>query len=219
MYWQEDSNEEQFIVPEDVVDLAFKIDCPTLPVDHAWALSEAIRNELPWFGEETQTGLHIVHGADTGNGWERPTDADDLLYLSRRTPLMLRLPRHRSHDAHDLCGKTLDIDGHKMKVGDPKQRPLAMTDILYSRYMVCDPAWSEDDFMAWAVGELKGMRLKFKKILCGKGFELKHPDGPIQTRSLMIANLSYEDAVYLQEEGLGPHRQMGCGLFIPQKSF
>ncbi len=219
MYWQEDSSEEQFVVPEDVVDLAFRIDCPTLPVDHAWTLSEAISAILPWFGEEAQTGLHIVHGADTGNGWERPTEATDLLYLSRRTPLVLRLPRHRTQDAHELCGKTLDIAGHAMKVGNPKQRPLSMTDILYSRYMVCDPDWSEEEFIQWAVGQLKSMRLKFKKILCGKSCELHHPEGAVMTRSLMVGNLSYEDAVFLQEEGLGPLRKMGCGLFIPQKSF
>jgi CRISPR/Cas system CSM-associated protein Csm4 (group 5 of RAMP superfamily) len=35
----------------------------------------------------------------------------------------------------------------------------------------------------------------------------------------MVAELSYEDAITLQEQGLGPHRTLGCGLFLPQKSF
>ncbi|MES9880712.1 MAG: type I-MYXAN CRISPR-associated protein Cas6/Cmx6 [Sedimenticola sp.] len=39
------------------------------------------------------------------------------------------------------------------------------------------------------------------------------------TRSLMVADLSVEDAIHLQEQGIGEGRSMGCGLFIPQKSF
>ena len=95
MYWQEEVNEQQFIVPDRVINLLFRIDCPTLPVDHAWGLSREIQRVLPWFGEEPTEGLHIIHGADSGNGWERPQASDDLLYLSRRVKLVLRLPRAR----------------------------------------------------------------------------------------------------------------------------
>ncbi|MGD9164124.1 MAG: type I-MYXAN CRISPR-associated protein Cas6/Cmx6, partial [Chromatiales bacterium] len=70
MFWQEETDEEQYVVPDDVVDLIFKIKCRTLPVDHAWPLSEAIHQALPWFAEERQAGLHLIHGADSGNGWE-----------------------------------------------------------------------------------------------------------------------------------------------------
>jgi CRISPR-associated protein Cas6 len=219
MFWQEDTSEEQFTVPENVIDLMFGIHCPTLPVDHAWALHTAINEILPWFAGEPLAGLHIIHGADSGNGWERPQGADDLLYLSRRTRLGLRLPRQRLDDAEALVGQTLDVSGHSLEIRQPKRRLLGMTNVLYSRYVVSDAGWDEDRFMAWTVDELKGMRLGFKKVLCGKTNTLFTPGGPVHTRSLMVANLSYEDAVYLQEQGLGPMRTMGCGLFSPQKSF
>lgn len=219
MYWQEETDREQFVVPEDVIDLLFQINCAALPVDHAWVLAEEINRVLPWFSDEALAGLHVIHVADSGNGWERPQGAEELLYPSRRTPLVLRLPMHRLEDASALSGQTLNIHGHQIEVKTAKSRKLSITDILYSRYVACDPDWEEERFISWAISELKGMRLRFKKILCGKQNLLATPDGPLLTRSLMVANLSYEDAVYLQEQGLGSRRTLGCGVFIPQKSF
>ncbi|MCG8425882.1 MAG: type I-MYXAN CRISPR-associated protein Cas6/Cmx6 [Chromatiales bacterium] len=219
MYWEEKTDEKQYIVPDDVVDLSFKIDCPTLPVDHAWPLSQAIIERLPWFESDAHSGLHIIHGADSGNGWERPQGSDDLLHLSRRTRLMLRVPKQRIADASTLSGIELTIAGHTMIIGEAKSRKLAMTSILYSRYVVCDANWDEERFMQWAVSELKKKRIHFKKALSGKTAELATPDGPLYTRTLMVAEMPIEDAVALQEEGIGPYRARGCGLFIPQKSF
>jgi hypothetical protein len=33
----------------------------------------------------------------------------------------------------------------------------------------------------------------------------------------MVADLEPEQSVLLQEKGLGTHRKMGCGLFLPHK--
>lgn len=219
MYWEEETNEEGFSVPEAVIDLQFKIHCPTLPVDHAWPLASAINNVLPWFLESSRTGLHLIHCAESGNGWERPEQSDALLHLSKRTPLILRLPAEHADAAKNLVGSTLDIAGHNMEILSVKQKKLAMTRFLYARYVAADPSLTEEQFITWAVGKLKQMNLRFKKILCGKAHQLQTPDGPIDTRSLMVAELSFEDAITLQEQGLGPGRSLGCGIFLPQKSF
>jgi hypothetical protein len=34
---------------------------------------------------------------------------------------------------------------------------------------------------------------------------------------MMIAGLGAEESVRMQEQGIGPYRHMGCGLFIPHK--
>ena len=219
MYWQEETSDKQFVVADDVVDLLFSIRCSTLPVDHAWELSEQIRQALPWFDQEASAGLHIIHGADSGNGWERPQGADELLHLSRRTKLTLRLPRHRVEEATALSGTVLMVDGNRMEVGEHKTRLLSMTTILYSRYLAARPEWDEDKFMAWAITELKALNIRFKKVLCGRSYSFATPQGPVPTRSLMVADLPLEDAVTLQEQGIGPLRSMGLGLFVPQKSF
>ena len=120
MYWQEENDENSYTVPDDVVDLAFKIDCTALPVDHAWSLSEGIRAQLPWFPDEENTGLHPIHGAESGNGWSRPAQANDLIYLSHRTPLILRLPKGRIDDAMQLAGKTMEVVGNKIQIKKAK---------------------------------------------------------------------------------------------------
>lgn len=218
MLWQEESNDETYAVPDRVVDLSFQIRCPTLPVDHAWALGDAIGEALPWFADDSGAGLHVIHGAESGNGWERPSDGAALIYLSRRTPLTLRLPQPLVEAAMALEGRSLRVHGHPMTVGSAKRRLLDRTNTLYARY-VAPPGTDidEDGFLAWAVAELRAMELSFKKILCGRQVSLRTPEGEVVTRSLMVADLPFPDAVRLQERGLGPHRTHGCGLFIPHK--
>ncbi|MCG7921243.1 MAG: hypothetical protein N0C81_02460 [Candidatus Thiodiazotropha lotti] len=218
MFWQEEEDEERFVVPDNVLDLLFKIKCATLPIDHAWALAQAIQQALPWFADEPNTGLHLIYGADSGNGWERPSGSDQLLYLSRRTPLILRLPNRRVEDAGALTGKILDIDGHSLEVGKSHTRLLGMTTTLYCRHLIAAENQSEDEFLHHSVEQLKALKLRFNKVLCGKGERFETPDGALMTKSLMVAGLPLDDAVTLQEEGLGPLRTRGFGLFNPHKT-
>ena len=218
MFWQEEVDEQQFVVPDEVVDLLFKIKCNTLPVDHAWALSEAIQAVLPWFADEPLAGLHLIHGADSGNGWERPQGGEDLLYLSRRTRLALRLPKHRVEDAQTLSGKTLQVHDNSLEVGDGYTRNLAVTTTLYCRHLVTDTEIPEDEFLSLAVDALKRLNIRFKKVLCGKSRSFTTPDGELPTQSLMVAGIPLDDAITLQQQGLGPHRNRGFGLFVPHKT-
>ncbi|QYZ65313.1 MAG: hypothetical protein OI74_04685 [Gammaproteobacteria bacterium (ex Lamellibrachia satsuma)] len=218
MHWQEEIDETAYIVPDDVMDLAYQMKCRTLPVDHAWPLAAAIHQALPWFAEEPLAGLHLIYGADSGNGWERPSDAADTLYLSRRTRLVLRLPKHRLPDAEALTGRTLDVADNPLEIGKGTPRLLSMTTTLYSRFVVDEMEGDEDQFISAAVEGLRALNLRFKKVLSGRRFAFSTPEGEISTRSLMVAGLPLDDAVKLQEKGLGPLRNRGFGLFVPQKS-
>jgi hypothetical protein len=64
---------------------------------------------------------------------------------------------------------------------------------------------------------LRDMGIKPKKMLCGTETIINIPDKQLSTRSLMLADLSVEESVQLQMKGLGSHRWLGCGLFIPHK--
>jgi CRISPR-associated protein Cas6 len=218
-YWQEDEDREHTPkVPEDIVDMVYRIRCRAVPMDHAYLLSEAIQQAMPWFGEEPSAGLHIIHGADSGNGWYRPQGASDLVYLTRRTRLELRIPAHRIDDARELTGKVLDIAGHPMEIGDAETRPLSDITTLYARYVLDQQEQDEQRFLSRVAEQLKRMSIRAKRMLPGRANLLSHPDGPLYTRSLMLADLSFEDAVRLQERGVGEGRKMGCGLFLPHKS-
>ncbi len=218
MYWQEDKEEDIFTVPDDVVDLMFKIECKTLRNDHAWALSEAIRAVLPWFGEQAEQGLHIIHVAESASGWVRTEDPNEIIYPSRRTRLKLRLPKEQVAAAQALSGHTLDIDGHPLTVGASKIQLLGMTNTLYSRYVVSPQEEDEEAFVERAVKEMQMLGLTFSKLLAGKSHTLNSPEGAVFTKTLMVGGLSFPDAVTLQKKGLGPHRVAGCGLFTPCKS-
>ncbi len=217
MYWQEAKENEQYIVPDDIVDVVFSIQCRTLPVDHSYLLSQAISAALPWFVDEEHAGLHTIHVAESGNGWMRPDRPDDLLYLSRRTKLMLRLPKQRIEDAGKLAGQTLDVGGNLMQVEKASVKPLSTLTTLFSRYIVSSNGMDEAAFLQAAVTELKNMGIRSKKMLCGIERVIVTPDRAIHTRSLMLADLSVEESVKLQQQGLGTDRKLGCGLFIPHK--
>jgi len=216
MFWQQ-TREEARAVPDDVVDIVYQIDCRALPVDHAWALSQAVRAVLPWIEEEPSAGVHPIHVADSGNGWIRPENAGDLLCLSRRTRLVLRVPRQRIDAAQALVGRQLDIAGHAMRVTKASLRPLSTLTTIFSRYVVSADGLDETAFLQAALREMQTFGVHPKKMLCGIEKFIATPDQPVHTRSLMLTELSRQESVVLQQRGLGPLRQLGCGLFIPHK--
>jgi CRISPR-associated protein Cas6 len=156
--------------------------------------------------------------AGSQNGWERPDPgAGQKLCLSKRTKFTLRVPLERLEQAQQLTGSSLDVGGHPLRVGKSKTRPLSKLGTIFSRYVVCHPGEGEHAFLQRIVGELRERDIPVKKALCGKETCLQTPDGPLHTRSLMLADLSPEHSLQLQRFGLGPHRLMGCGIFLPHK--
>lgn len=203
--------------PGQIVDAVFAIACASLPVDHAWALSQAIEAAIPWFGHEPRAGLHTVHGGESGSGWLRPEGPDARIELSRRAKLMLRLPRHRVDAAAALTGRTLDVAGSPLTVGNLALRPLSRITTLFSRSVAYEGTGDEPAFLAAAAAELAAAGLRPARILCGREVALSTPQGTWRTRSLMVAGLAPDESLQLQEAGLGLGRRLGCGLFIPHK--
>ena len=202
---------------QDVVDAAFAIECRSLPVDHAYALSLAVQAALPWFAEEPQAGLHTVHGAASGAGWQRPEGEDAVLQLSHRTRLVLRLPAHRVQDAAALTGQTLDVGGFPMIVGRLTPRPLLRIASLFSRSVIFEGAADEPEFLSAAAEALRALGVATSTMLCGRGVTLATPEGSYRTRSLMLTVATPAQSLLLQREGLGSARKLGCGVFIPHK--
>jgi len=202
--------------PADIVDAVFAIACRSLPVDHAYALQQAIQDALPWFAQEPLAGLHTVHGAASGSGWMRPEGPDALLQLSHRAKLALRLPRHRLEDAGALLGRTLQVAGWPLHVEKMALRPLSRITTLFSRCVVL-AAGDEAAFVIAATGELGALGIKPASLVCGRVTPVATPERTYQARSLMLAGLTLTQALLLQQIGLGAGRKLGCGLFIPHK--
>jgi CRISPR-associated protein Cas6 len=216
MYWQEDNKKNDISTSDKVVDLSYRIDCKQIPTCHAWELSQALYQALPWIEGESEVGVHQIHGATSGNGWERPADGE-LIHLSKRTRMQLRVPQSRVDDAENLVGKTLDVAGHSVGIGKMTTKQIDPFSTIFSRYIVASPDMTEDDFLQWVVGDMESRGIPARKLLCGIGHEFEANGEKIQTRSLMIADLDKASLVALQEVGLGPHRHLGCGIFVPHK--
>jgi len=201
---------------EQIVDAVFAIACPCLPVDHAYALQQAIQDALPWFAEEPHAGLHTVHGAASGSGWMRPEGADALLQLSHRAKLALRLPKHRLEDAAALVGRRLQVAGWPLGVEKMALRPLSRITTLFARCVVL-AAGDEAAFVSAASAELGALGIRAERMVCGRVTPVATPAHTYQTRSLVLAGLTLEQSLLLQQSGLGAGRKFGCGLFIPHK--
>lgn len=218
MYWEDDEQTQEVTAGSEVVDLVFGLSCRNLPVDHIFALSQAVQTILPWLVDESEAGLHAINVAASGNGWIRPADPNALLHLSRRTRLELRVPAHRVEDAKKLQGVILDVAGNALEIKSATERPLATLTTLFTRALATDEDIAgEEQVLDWVSAQLEVLGIKPRKMMCGTEHFIETPEARIRTRSLMIAGLEVEESLRLQQKGLGPHRHLGCGLFIPHK--
>jgi CRISPR-associated protein Cas6 len=213
MFWEDESSTASRAVDR-VIDLSFALEGREIPVDHAWPLAQALMDILPWLADEPQASIHNIHVAGSQNGWERP---EQNLYLSRRTKLQLRIPATRLADAQALSGQTIKLGAHSLKIGSSKPKSLNSLDTLFARQLVSEASESEHEFLTQIVQELKTLGIPVKKALCGKLMSLQTAEGPLECRSLLLADLDAKSSLLLQEQGLGQHRLLGCGIFIPHK--
>ncbi len=219
MFWSEEEKPQEFQAPDKVVDLSFKLNCKQIKLDHAWSLTNAINELLPWFKDESQCAVHHIYIPQSGNGWVRSDEfEDEVIQLSRRTRLKLRVPKHRIEDTRTLTGKKITVDGFELTFGPSEQQLLSTLTTLVSRHVhVPDTDNDEEAFLKVIYQQIQAMNIDVRKMLCGKSHTLNTPSGPIKTRSLMIADINPEESILLQENGVGDFYSYGCGVFIPQK--
>lgn len=217
MHWVEEKDDENAPIPEAVVDLAFSIRCRALPVDHAYDLYAALAPLLPWLEHEPLAGIHPLHVAETAHGWVRPQKPEELLHLSRRTKLVLRLPAERVAEARTLEGRHLRVGRHGMILCEATQLRLSRSRSLFSRRVVIGDEESEEAFVQRLLEEMRAIGVRPKKILPGLAHSLRTPQQRLCTRLLSVEDLTLEESFVLQMRGLGGYRHLGCGIFIPHK--
>lgn len=218
MYWENDASVAEYRAPDTVIDVSYRLSGRSVPLDHAYALRQALEMALPWLADEEAAGIHAIHVATSGNGWLRPSDPrNEYLHLSRRTRLTLRLRRERIQQASGLEGETLIIEGHALQVGACRVRSLSTAATQFARYVVGEPDEPEDRFIERVARDLAEMEIPTRRLLCGMRHTLNTPEGTLHTRSVLVARLSPPEATRLQERGVGPGRKLGCGLFFAHK--
>ena len=218
MRWEEESSDEAAAHAADAVDMAFRLSGRWLPVDHACALRGAGVKGRPWLEDEPGAGIHSIHGAESGNGWERPgRGSGEMLPLSRRTRLLLRVPVGRAEETGALCERRLDIDGCEVVTGARRPRPLTPAGTVFARYVVDEEGGDEERFVERVASALEALSVPARKLLCGRSHRIESARTVLCARSLLIADLGPEESLTVQCRGIGPGRLLGCGLFVPHK--
>lgn len=217
LYWREsDAPKAEFEVPEDIFDLVFAVRGQRLDIDHAFALAEAIREHLH---SETcaRIGVHGVHLAGSGNGWNRPEQIDADIPLPRRARLVIRLHRDDYDEVAALGGQSLQLGEQRLQLGTCSTRKLSSLASLYARALCCDRQQSEPEFLAQTAAALQRLGIEVARMICGRSGEVRTRSGSLYTRALLVADLKPEESVRLQQKGLGNEHMLGCGLFVPHR--
>lgn len=192
-----------------MIDLAFAVAGDTVPLDHRHALADAVETRLPWLADCPGAGVHRLN-VSAGGG--------PRALLSNRTRLTLRLPRSRAADACALEGTELVLGDALLHVGAAHERTLRPWGTLYAHLVAADGAEDAADELAFldaVQSELATLAIVGRAI-CGRHQAVA--GDRLHGYSLMLDGLSAADALRLLEIGLGPHRRLGCGLFVPHKS-
>lgn len=187
-------------------DFAFAVSGDRIEPDYPSGLHRALAAALPWLDDESQTGVHPMRGL---------TPCAGSLMVGGRTRIVLRAPTQRAADCARLEGVRLEVPA-PLLVGRVTMRELLAYPVLHSRLVVTG-ARDEMDFMADVERGMAELELDCEMIVGRRG-ELPTDAGRLMGFSLMLHGLSAAESLRLQEHGLGQHRKLGCGLFVPHKA-
>jgi CRISPR-associated protein Cas6 len=116
-----------------------------------------------------------------------------------------------------LAGAVLDVGGFVLRLGDvPVLRELLPHATLYS-YLVVSGDDDELAFLAAVEHELDALGVPCRPI-CGRRQVIEFDGAPLTGFSLMLDGLTTAGSLRVLESGLGRHRRLGCGVFVPHKS-
>jgi CRISPR-associated protein Cas6 len=188
-----------------MIDVAFALEGDALPREHRGLLAASLEAALPWLSELPGAGVHRLN-VSAGGGPQA--------LLSGRTRLTLRVPRERADDAAALAGRELQLGASRLRVGAAQVRELLPYSALYAHLVAADDA-DEAGFVQVITAELQALDVACRAI-CGRHQVTEA--GAIQGFSLMLDGLNAAHSLRVLEAGLGPHRRLGCGLFVPHKS-
>lgn len=203
----------------EVVDIEFPIYGTQIPAQHGYQLMAAIANIVPSAHSASWLGIHNLKGRRHGAGQ---------VFLVPNSSLRLRMPLDRLPEMYSLAGATLDVGPYAVKCGLPRVRRLAPSSCLWSRLVVVKIANAEkpdldpECFLSALSKRLRELEITGKVEIEFLPGTREHARRIVRVRDVTIPgygvyvrDLSDEDSIRLQVEGLGGRRRFGCGLFLP----
>lgn len=198
------------------IDLAFVLQGSSIPLDYGYALFGALSRIVGSLHGDRRIGVHPIRGIRL---------EPRRLTMVPQSRLRLRMPSEEVASYLAVAGSTLELDGDRLHVGIPRVEPLRPAPAVQSRLVtighLTEPA---------AVAESLFRQLAGLGVEGEIGFvPSPHPDraGEPSRRvvrikgkrivgyAVAVAGLTAQGSLVLQEQGLGSHRRMGCGVFVP----
>jgi len=198
-----------------VIDLSFVLVGTSIPLDHGYALFSALCRVVPTLHGDRRAGVHPIRGRQTAPG---------VLSLTERSRLKLRLPSEEIAPYIAVAGQSLELEGHRIRVGIPSVEALVPGANLASRLVTFRNALEPSAFAADVRRELDRMQVGGTPVLVpsprptfvGQPIRrvLKIKDKRVVGYALRVQDLIAAGSLRLQEEGLGGRRRFGCGIFV-----
>lgn len=188
-----------------LIDLAFRLTGSAVPVDHGYALYAALSRILPEIHAAKDIAVQPIRGLYSGNG---------TLHLADFSRLIFRLPDEQIQTYLKLAGKRLAVDEHPLGVGVPEVRTLRPVARLRARLVTIKGFLQEDEFLAAAKRQLEQRGIKGQAHI-GARRTFRVRDKQVVGFEMGVTQLTAEESLTLQEQGLGGRRKMGCGVFVP----
>jgi hypothetical protein len=221
-----------------LIELHFPILGPEIPSDHGYALYGAISRLVPKIHtHDLQLRIGPIHGTYVGNG--------KLRLEPRGSRFRVRVSPENMPMLLPLAGKSLDLDGHVVRLGVPQVSALVPAATLFARTVVIkasspreQPAVKKSrdqqktkryqepvEFLAAVRRELERQSiggeadLPLREAGPRAGQPCRHVlrvhGKTIVGFSVIVQRLTAEESRMLQEQGLGGRAKMGCGFFVP----
>lgn len=204
------------------LDVLFRVIGTEVSTDHGYALFSALSRVLEtgndrWMHGNPHIGLHTIRGVNLGNG-KRLIDPNARIGLRLTSDL---LPRSLK-----LAGKSIDLDGCKLRIGISQTRALSPATTLHCRIVTTRNGHQPARFDAEISRQSAALGIHGKVYRSPQNagrsdgrdpsrriFRVR--DKRIVGYSMLATELTAKESIRLQEHGLGGRRRMGCGVFVP----
>lgn len=191
------------------VDVEFVLRGDYIPVDHAHQLFGAVATALnmdihnaKWLAIQTIRGELIR----------------DRILINNKSRLKLRVDVDRIPTVLKLIGKKLNIDQQSVLVNVANIKPIVPAQNLHARLVVIKEHLQVTEFVSALFKQLNQMNIptdSLNIIVTEKPKIVRVHNKKIVGYGVTIANLTSEQSLAIQTEGLGGKRRMGCGIFVP----
>jgi CRISPR-associated protein Cas6 len=187
------------------VELRFPVTGTYLASDHDYAMFKAISQVIP-----------EAHGAAwlAINCMPSPVPPDGAICISPQAQLRMRLPQSRVPLMLKLSGRRMKIGGQRVRFCPPKIFLLKPSANLYARCVTIKNRFTASSFLDAVALKLDEMGIEGQLELGLR--QCFHIGRQVMVGfALRVHDLSEDNSITLQEQGLGNRRHIGCGFFVP----